>query len=170
MQHIKKIVQPKVITISSGSPANQGQTMTSVQNQSKSLVQSHDQPSQQQATSSKSQHTEEEIRRIDTLFLRFAAIYGHLWRSVYKNETQLELSKKIWLENLKKFETKIIKEVLQRCCEAYSYPPSLPQFFECCRELRDKNRGFFIPQEVQKAKPEVAAKYMRQIKTILNIK
>ncbi|RAP38515.1 hypothetical protein B1207_01105 [Legionella quinlivanii] len=38
--------------------------------------------------------------RIDTLFRRFAAIYGHAWWSVYKSEGLLELTKQEWSESL----------------------------------------------------------------------
>jgi len=79
-------------------------------------------------------------------------------------------TKNIWLEGLKPFEDSTIDKALLTCRNQGDYPPSLPQLIDNCKQIANRSKGFYNNQPVKKADPEIAAKYMKQIKTILNIK
>ena len=79
-------------------------------------------------------------------------------------------TKNIWLDGLKQFEDSTIDKALLTCRNQGEYPPSLPQLIENCKQISNRNKGFYNSPSVKKADPEIAAKYMKQIKTILNIK
>ncbi|TIE36073.1 Vir protein, partial [Legionella pneumophila] len=53
--------------------------------------------------SSSSKDTFKAERRIDLLFSKFAAFYGHVWRSQFKDEVFLKFAKKEWQEALSDF-------------------------------------------------------------------
>ena len=52
---------------------------------------------------------------IEGLFLRLAAIYGHVWKSLYKHDELLEFNKLEWLDALAPYEESIIDKALQYC-------------------------------------------------------
>lgn len=70
---------------------------------------------------------------MDVLFTRLGAMYGQFWWSNYRTESLLLLAKQEWSEGLKRFDNEILKEVLVTYREQKTYPPSLPQFVECCK-------------------------------------
>lgn len=71
--------------------------------------------------------------RMDVLFTRLGAMYGQLWWNNYRTESLLLLAKQEWSEGLQRFDNQILKEVLVTYREQKTYPPSLPQFVECCK-------------------------------------
>lgn len=107
--------------------------------------------------------------RMDILFSRLGAIYGQLWWNNYRTEELLILAKKEWGETLDRFDNQTLKEVLVLYRERRNYPPSLPQFVECCKEAMARR----IPSSLRKelSKPctlEVAKQHIAVMKKILN--
>ena len=151
MQTIKNVIQLHDLSTRSGIAARQ-EPHTSCQT----------------ATSSTSVDTETQKKRIDRLFLRFAAMYGHVWRSLYKSDDFLAFTKSEWLKGLKKFGDSIFESALQYSLKHWEYPPTLPQFTECCRAY-SKQGQYDKPCTIYKpSSPEVAHAHLSKIKTILN--
>ena len=160
MQTIKNVIQLHELSTRSGIAARTEQSMTC---RTASTLTT--------PTSSTSADIEKHKKRIHNLFLRLAAIYGHVWRSLYKSDEFLAFTKNEWLEGLKKFEDTAIDKTLLTCRDQWEYPPSLPQLIEGCKQVTNKNKGFYNNnQPANKAKPEIAMMYLTQLKTILNIK
>ncbi len=121
-------------------------------------------------TSSHSKNAEQDAKRIETLFLRFAVIYGYVWQNLYQNEHLLGLAKKEWQVTLRPFDNQIIKAALHHCREYSPYPPNLPQFIEVCRAVK-KRQNFFTRTYADEdiASPEVAEMHLQKIRTQLNM-
>jgi hypothetical protein len=136
MQKIAQIVINHPLATGSGMPAKQERTMTSIAN-----PQLNQNPSMPK--SSALAITEDDRKRIERLFLRFAAIYGHIWKSIYKCESLLHVAKEEWLINLKRFTNKVVKEALANCTEKLSHPPTLPQFISTCKAIENRGKEFF---------------------------
>ena len=113
----------------------------------------------------------DESKRIDRLFLRFAIMYGHVWRTLYKNESFLDTSKEEWQDGLQKFDNQDIKEAIMLCREQCNYPPTLPQFIDFCRSSQNRHipyQRLVIDQMPAPSAAGTAA--LAQIKKILNMK
>lgn len=121
-------------------------------------------------TSSTSADIAKHKQRIHKLFLRLAAIYGHVWKSLYKSDEFLLFAENEWLDGLKTFEDTAIDKTLLNCRSQWEYPPSLPQFIESCNRIVNRDKGFYSNTPFQKGNPKIASIYMKQIKTILNMK
>ena len=166
MQAIKNVIQLNDLSTRSGIAAKTAQIMTCPATiSSTSATTMIPAP-----TSSTSADIAKHKQRIHKLFLRFAAIYGHVWKGLYKSDEFLAFTKNEWLDALKEFEDSSIDKALLNCRSQWEYPPSLPQFIEACKRIASKDKGFYTISPVQKGDPEIAAMYMKQIKTILNIK
>lgn len=90
----------------------------------------------QEATSSSSSNTFKAERRIDLLFSKFAAFYGHIWRSQFKDEVFLKFAKKEWQEALSEFSDEMLTTATLSCRDFYELPPTLPQMLQCCRQIK----------------------------------
>jgi|GEM_PF-1346542 len=124
----------------------------------------------QAATSSHSNNAERDAKRIETLFLRFAVIYGYVWQTLYQNKNLLDLAKKEWAATLQPFDNQIIKTVLHHCREHCPYPPNLPQFIDLCRAVKKRNN--FVTRsttETNIASPEVAHMHLQKIRAHLKL-
>ena len=73
---------------------------------------------------------------IDRLFLRLAALYGNPWRNLYKNNDFLRFAKAEWHEALAGYDEALIIQALNRCREHHKFPPTVPEFIECCKALK----------------------------------
>lgn len=111
----------------------------------------------------------EDMEIIDRLFLKFAALYGNTWRNTYKNPDFLAFTKNQWREALVGYEEKVLTQALNICREHHKFPPSVPEFIESCKVISRKN-VFYVPENITKARPEVAALNLSKIRAILNIK
>src|SRR3990167_10930685 len=109
MQNIKNILQLNNLSTPSGIAAKMAPISTMTK-----------------ATSSISMESEKLRKRVDQLFLRFAAIYGHIWRSLYKSDEFLAYTKQEWMSDLDKFNSTVLDHALMHCKQQESYPPSLP--------------------------------------------
>ncbi|KTC66350.1 Legionella vir region protein (plasmid) [Legionella adelaidensis] len=106
--------------------------------------------------SSSSTSIEANEKRIDTLFTRFAAIYGQLWLTAYQNQKVLEFAKKEWSESLLGFDNSILKEALVRTKKDCMFPPALPLFVDYCQSIKSRRTpNIFLSVPHTPAKPEV---------------
>ena len=151
MNHIKKLVQRNHLSIVSGSPANQ--------------VPNHPPAT----TSSAEEHDAESIAIIDRVFLRLAAIYGNAWRKAYTNNEFLQFTKREWLDGLAGYEEQLLYRAVAISRENNKFPPSLPEFIECCKYVRNRASFCFKREAVKPANPEIAEMNLMKIKTALNM-
>ena len=122
------------------------------------------------ATSSVSADLERQKHRIDSLFLRLAAMYGHIWRSLYKSDGFLAFTKTEWLDGLARFEDKVIEKALMTCLNNWELPPTLPQFVDSCRAHSKLGEDGKCARISKPSSPDVAHMHLNQIKAILNMK
>lgn len=73
---------------------------------------------------------------MDTLFLRFNAIYGALWLSAYNNEKALEAAKLEWSDSIKEFDSQVLTLAVEKIKRTQQRPPVLPVFVELCTSIR----------------------------------
>ena len=162
MQTIKKVIQLNDLSTRSGIAARTAQNMTCPTATPVATA--------VKTTSSISTDIAKHKQRIHNLFLRLAAIYGHVWRSLYKSDEFLAFTKNEWLDALKQFDDLSIDNALLNCRSQWEYPPSLPQFIEACKHIACRDKGFYTTPPAQKGDPEIADLYIKKIKTILNMK
>ncbi|HAT8326753.1 TPA: Vir protein [Legionella pneumophila] len=105
-------------------------------------------------------------KRIDLLFSKFAAFYGHIWRSQFKDDVFLKFAKKEWQEGLEQFGDGVLNEAIVLCRTFYELPPTLPQMIHLCREIR-KRKNFRIKLEHVRARETVVASHIKQCKELL---
>lgn len=121
------------------------------------------------AQSLTSTHTE--TKRTDRLFARLSAIYGYLWRNQYTTDEFLSLAKKEWNETLSTIDNNSIKLAIDECKKRVEMPPTLPFFYQLCRNFQTGNKIRKIETpELKKASPEMAEKALKEIKNIINQK
>ena len=112
-----------------------------------------------------------DAKRIERLFLRLAAIYGHIWKTIYKNAVFLDASKTEWQEGLQKFDNHAIKDAIMLCREKCNYPPTLPQFIEICKANQQRSTPYKPMIAEPKSAPSATGKAaLAQIKAMLNMK
>ena len=96
-------------------------------------------------------------------------MYGHVWRTLYKNESFLDTSKEEWQDGLQKFDNQSIKEAIMSCREQCNYPPTLPQFIDFCRASKNRHTSYqpmvAEPRSAADTEADIAA--LAQIKKIL---
>lgn len=100
---------------------------------------------QEQTMSSHSSDTNKEQKRVDLLFSKFAAFYGHIWRSQFKDEQFLKFAKKEWLEGLTGFTDAVVHEAIIGCRDHYEMPPSLPQMIAYCKQIKKRKEFIVVP-------------------------
>lgn len=108
-----------------------------------------------------------EIRRIDLLFSKFAAFYGHIWRSQFKDEAFLVFAKKEWREALTEFSDEIFDKAILSCREFYELPPTLPQMILCCRQIKKRLTYYVKQSESTPVNREASALYLKRCKEML---
>ena len=120
-------------------------------------------------TSSNLMCLEKQIKRIDRLFLRFAAMYGHAWRSLFKDDEFLAYTKREWMASLEKFDNSTLCIALDHCSKNERYPPSLPLFVETCASKSKRHKFFQRDEEEKRSDPTVARMHLNNIRNILNM-
>jgi len=101
------------------------------------------------------------------MFSRFAAFYGHIWRSQFKNEGFLEFAKKEWQEGLSQFSDEVVNTTVVNCRDFYEMPPTLPQVINSCRQIRKRNDFYVAGRQFTRAKPEVVTSNVKQCNEML---
>lgn len=104
--------------------------------------------------------------RIATLFMRFAGIYGHLWCNNYQNEKILKCAQVDWSQELRVFDDATLKKALLVHREQHPFPPTLPQFVECCKAV--SRPKVWKPEIVKPAQPEVVSQALKNIRALLH--
>lgn len=122
---------------------------------------------QGEITLSTSKEINHKSKLIETLFSKFAAFYGHLWRSQFKNEGFLEFAKKEWQEGLSGFSELVLNKAIMQCRESYELPPSLPQMIACCRAIKKRNHFYVVEHVAVPAKREIVLAQLTKCKEIL---
>lgn len=119
-----------------------------------------------QTTSSHSTKAKPSDQRIDTLFGRLGAIYGHIWWSNFQNERGLASAKKEWNDALARFDNQILKETLLMLREQKGYPPTLPQFIEGCKASMSRR----IPRPINHDSSKTSSREVaeRHLNALLN--
>lgn len=125
-------------------------------------------PKPQQEKSSSSEEQYDYDKRIDTLFTRFGAIYGHMWANNFQTVQSLKTFRQEWSEALSRFDNSTLKEVLVECRESKRYPPTLPEFIASCKD-KVARRIPAKPREAQRQIniSEVAISHLKQMKEAL---
>lgn len=107
--------------------------------------------------------------RVNRLFTRMSAIYGHIWQSQFKEVGFLEFAQKEWGEVLMGIENKNIHLAINECRKRFEYPPTLPVFYQLCRNFEMGNRVVKIePIATARSTPAVAKAYIQKIREILS--
>ena len=145
MQHIKKILELPILSGSQTTAKANPQKTTSL-------------PSNGEVRS--------ESKRIDVLFAKFAAFYGHIWRSQFKDEF-LVFAKKEWREGLFEFSNEVLMKAIQNCKTFYEMPPTLPQMMLCCRQIKKQSMPVMDSITNVPASSEVAEFNLQRCKAIL---
>lgn len=104
---------------------------------------------------------------VDLMFSRFAAVYGHVWRSQFKSEEFLDFAKKEWLDTLSVFDSDILLKAIVHCRESLEMPPTLPQMFDLCRKIKKRNDFFVANPNFKAAKREIVAFHIKRCRALL---
>ena len=104
-----------------------------------------------------SELTDGNSARIDGLFVRFSAIYGHIWQSQFKDIDFLDVVKIEWDNTLKIITDENIEKALNECRKHFDMPPTLPAFYQLCISFQPiKPSNYFKPYETKVADPSIA--------------
>ncbi|MCX7125448.1 MAG: hypothetical protein NTU49_06835, partial [Gammaproteobacteria bacterium] len=120
------------------------------------------------AQSSTSAHIDN--TRINRLFTRMNAIYGHIWQSQFKPAEFLTVAKQEWEETLREFQDDTINQAVNTCKKRHEMPPTLPMLYQLCRSIQPPKRlSTMIPSTTYKPiNPEMAKIYTQKIKEMLS--
>ncbi|HAU1408744.1 TPA: Vir protein [Legionella pneumophila] len=106
-------------------------------------------------------------KRIDLLFSKFAAFYGHVWRSQFKEEVFLRFAKKEWQEALGEFTDAVITKAILNCRDFYELPPTLPQMLQFCRQIRKRERFYVVDKGYVPASKAIVMDSLQKCKDYL---
>lgn len=102
------------------------------------------------------------------MFSKFAAFYGHVWRSQFKSEGFLEFAKKEWLEGLTPFNEEILNKAIINCRDFYEMPPTLPQMINCCRQLMRRNEFYVAHKPINRVTTRTVIANLQKCKELLS--
>lgn len=117
--------------------------------------------------SSPSADTSKLSKRIELVFSRFAAFYGHVWRSQFKSEHFLVFVKKEWEAGLQVFSDATIEQAILHCRDFLEMPPTLPQLIGQCKAIEKRKHFFVAKEDVGLAAPETVASHLQQCREFL---
>lgn len=140
MQTFKQVIEKNQPQIFSLNPAKNPASASTLKTNPK-----------QETTSSTSIQQEAYDKRVDTLFLRFNAIYGALWLSAYNNEKALEAAKLEWADSIKEFDSQVLTFAVEKIKRTQQRPPVIPVFVELCISIQ---KSIKAREEALRAKPE----------------
>ena len=122
---------------------------------------------EKQTMSSPLNNTDKADKRIDMLFSNFAAFYGHVWRSQFKDDVFLKFAKKIWQEALMDFSDSIINKATIQCRDFFELPPTLPQLLHCCRQIKKQTTFYVVKNAGVPADTIIVKSFLEQCRKIL---
>ncbi|HAT1762274.1 TPA: Vir protein [Legionella pneumophila] len=112
--------------------------------------------------SSSSGNPEDYDKRMDTLFSRFAAMYGHVWISSYPTADSLKFAKWEWSDALRRFDNQALKQALIHIREHNKFPPTLPEFIACCKDKVARRQLTAVDKkEIQLTCPKIAQEHLK---------
>jgi tRNA G26 N,N-dimethylase Trm1 len=120
------------------------------------------------AMSLNSQNEVVSMKRINALFLQFAAFYGPIWRSQLKEDAFVLFMKKEWHNALAHFSDRTVELAINVCKMSKELPPTLPQFVEICKNIHHRNTFTKTVPYSRQEISEVGKSNLSQIKEILN--
>lgn len=121
----------------------------------------------QETMSSSSSNTYQAERRIDLLFSKFAAFYGHVWRSQFKDEVFLKFAKKEWQEALSEFSDEMLTSAILKCRDFYELPPTLPQMLQSCRQIKKQSSSQVVKEDYVPPNRDLVESCLQRCKEIL---
>lgn len=101
------------------------------------------------------------------MFTRFAAFYGHVWRSQFKDENFFGFAKKEWQEGLMSFSDEVLNKAIVHCRETCEMPPTLPQVIILCRKIKKRNEFYVANTDHKPATAAVVNLHLNRCKEIL---
>ena len=123
----------------------------------------------EETTSSHSSGVYKADKRIDLLFSKFAAFYGHVWRSQFKDEVFFVFAKKEWQAALKDVSDATLTKAIFYCRDFYELPPTLPQVVQCCKELSKQPSFYVVKENVAPANQALVESCLQQCRKYLGI-
>ncbi len=78
------------------------------------------------------------MNRINQLFMRFSAIWGHKFTSPFPTAEAIEVAKAEWLDALRPLSDEQVMAGIEQCRSRCEWPPSLPEFIRHCRGIADE--------------------------------
>lgn len=102
------------------------------------------------------------------LFSKFAAFYGHVWRSQLKDERFLKFAKNEWQEGLSRFSDEIFNQAVLTCRDHCEMPPTLPQVVQICRDIKKRMSLEVIKSDYKQPDPEIVREQIQRCKAILS--
>lgn len=107
--------------------------------------------------------------RIDRLFVKFSAIYGHIWQSQFKQADFLNIAKKIWSETLAEISDENIDLALKACTKRHEMPPTLPMFYQLCRSYQPKIKvAEVVKKECKPANEKNVETHLKKLREIVS--
>ena len=122
---------------------------------------------QKETMSSSSSDIYKVEKRIDLLFSKFAAFYGHIWRSQFKDDVFFKFAKKEWQDALGEFTDEVLTKAILNCREFYELPPTLPQLIQCCRQIKKQTFVDVVKETYVPANRAVVLSCLQRCKEIL---
>lgn len=125
---------------------------------------------------STSQTSSRRSRKIDAtvinqLFERFSAIYGHLWNSLFKSTHNAKRMRDEWFTALQDYALPTLQAaVLISMQHKMTYPPTLPEFLQFCRQAESQQRTYKPPEPAPRANPALVEHQLQKIKAMLSTK
>jgi len=101
------------------------------------------------------------------MFTRFAAFYGHIWRSQFKTDGFFEFAKKEWNEGLTQFSDEVVNKAVIECRDFYEMPPTLPQVINTCRQIRKRSEFYVAGRKSVPATHEIVISNLKQCNEML---
>ncbi|MBA2649336.1 MAG: Vir protein [Legionella sp.] len=102
------------------------------------------------------------------MFSKFAAFYGHVWRSQFKDEVFMIFAKKEWLDALGEFSEMVLTKAILNCRDFYELPPTLPQMLHCCRQIKKQTVFHVVNESHVPANKAVVEACLQQCKKLLS--
>ncbi|WP_229669331.1 Vir protein [Legionella impletisoli] len=121
----------------------------------------------QEQTSSNSKQGEQIAPRINLLFSKFAAFYGHVWRSQFKSEGFMEFAKREWQEALSRFSDEIFNQAVFTCRDFCEMPPTLPQLMQICRDIKKRTSFWTTQSDYTRPDSAIVQAQLQRCKAIL---
>src|SRR3990167_277191 len=144
-----------------------GQILEITQQKICSISQMTQQTNNRQTMSSNSSVVNNISKNIELLFSKFAAWYGHIWRSQFKDEGFIGFAKKEWQDGLSEFSDVVLNKAILNCREFYEFPPTLPQMIQCCRQINRQDTFFVAKDDYVPPSRALVEYYLQQCRSFL---